>query len=144
MIIEWIVLLVVYFAAILCFRRTSEIKPWIWGASIVADIVLIILKISRYSWLESLLAMFLTFVLVLIAYSKVAEVVGGGVLKGLCVSAMYFGRYTILLIVFLIALFALAAYIRRNKIAHGLQNGVRYLGASALLTMAIEYLVQLL
>lgn len=105
---EWIeigTLLFIYIVAMIWSKITSEINPIIWLVGIIAEIVYMIIGIAHYSWLESFVTFGVSIILVLVLYAVKINGIGGGILKGLIMSTLYFGRYWAVLLIIMYLLF---------------------------------------
>lgn len=113
---EWIeigTLFLIYFAAMICNKLTTNINPLVWLAGMTAEIVYMAMGIAHYSWLESLITFGVSLILAVILYSRLTNSFGGGGIKGLIMSGLYLGRYLAVLLVILYLLCVLAHIMKK-------------------------------
>lgn len=99
LILEIAILEVILILSIIMERRTGNINPIIWTVGGITALIYGILGKGFVSWIESLICLAVTFVMILISYSWLRNAVGGGIIKGLLMCSMFFGRYIIIVIV---------------------------------------------
>ena len=100
-------LFLVYIVAMICNKLTTEINPIVWIAGTIAEIVYMATGIAHYSWMESFVTFGVSFILALLLYSRLQKGIGGGGIKGLIMSGLYFGRYlaVLLVIIYMLVMF---------------------------------------
>lgn len=143
--IQIIILNVLLFVALLCERFRNEIPPLLCLGGGVLGVAWNLKADAVCTWQESLIAVVVTFVLILIFYILKPATIGGGVLKCIIMSAAFLGRYTLILIaLFAASLIILTFYYKIKVRKEEYLPSVRampFLWMTSLITSALVYLI---
>lgn len=94
-------------------RIFMEINPWIWRVGGVVGIIFNMLDMGVVSILEGILGAIIFFILIFVA--KLNYGIGGGVLKGMIMCAIYLGRYFVITFVISVVLLFVMSKIREHR-----------------------------
>lgn len=106
-----IVLFSALLAALICERFFYYINfgIWIFGGGI--EIALSVAGWGGCLWYEALITLGIVFVLS-IATRKYTEAIGGGIIKGICMCSIYWGRYIPIVIIAAVIILGIMVFIK--------------------------------
>ena len=114
MIWEFIILGVILLISIFLEKVFFEINQLLWIVGGIIALIFGVLGIGLVSWLESVICFTVVFVMALVVNTK--RFMGGGVLKGLMMCALFLGRYVLITyVLFFLAGFVIAEIRHRRK-----------------------------
>lgn len=114
MIWEFIILGVILLISIFLEKVFFEINPFLWIVGGIIALVFAVLGLGPVSWLEVVVCFVVVFGLALIV--DTSRFMGGGVLKGLMMCALFLGRYVLITYaLFFLVGFAIAEIRQRRK-----------------------------
>lgn len=142
--IQIIILNVLLFSALFFEKFRNEIPQLICLGGGVLGVAWSLKADAVCTWQESLIAVAVTFVLVLIFYILKPDAIGGGVLKCIIMSAAFLGRYTgILIVLFAISLIILMFFYKikfRKKDYLPSARAMPFLWTTSLITSMLIFL----
>ena len=114
--IAFLLLLLSMIAALISEIKTYEdhIHPYIWVIGGIAGLVCNVLDFGIVSWIEGVIAAIILLIVLMIIYSKICAIIGGGVLKGFLVMGIVLGRYSLLALVNFIVVSIIAILIEKG------------------------------
>ncbi len=95
--------------AMICEKKTGNIPPVIGWIGCVAGIVCSVVGEAICSWQMDLIAYVVSYVIIMIIYTACHNLLGGGILKMMAMTAVYFGPYTV--IVFGVTMVGLSLFV---------------------------------
>lgn len=142
MIWEFIILGVILLISIFLERVFFEINPSLWNVGGIIALAFAVLGLGPVSWLEAVVCLVVVFGLALSV--DTSYFMGGGVLKGLMMCALFFGRYVLITyVLFFLVGFTIAEIRQRRKKdeipGSSLVNGMPLVTACVAVTVLIIY-----
>lgn len=141
---EMIILCVVLATAAICEKLLFNINPYIWILGGLSGLLVKLTGKCFCTWIEALLSLAVLFVVITLLSSKIHKGIGGGILKGIMMTSVFFGRYIIVLVIAFIALLYLRAGLSKKKASipgQQIISGVPMLFLASAITIASIYLV---
>lgn len=122
-----------------------DINPTLWFVGGLMALICGMFEIGIVSCTESLIAFGISIVFSVLLYSKLSKMMGGGIIKGFWMCAIFLGRYTIILVVTYFIVMYIAKklfYCMKKDIIPGdtVKKGMPYVTISALITVVITFL----
>lgn len=118
-------------------KKTGEIPPVIGWIGCVIGILCSVFGDAICSWQEDLIAYGISYVVILIIYSKWNGLMGGGVLKMLAMTSVYFGRYALVVFVMIFVSVMIYIPIAARNYKGGLVMAVPFVFVGSLVTSAL-------
>ena len=106
-----IVLFIALLVALFCEHSFYYISPWIWILGGGIEIALSVAGWGGCLWYEALITLGIVFVLS-IATRKYTEAIGGGIIKGICMCSIYWGRYIPIVIIAAVIVLGIMIFIK--------------------------------
>ena len=106
-----IVLFIALLVALFCEHSFYYISPWIWILGGGIEIALSVAGWRGCLWYEALITLGIVFVLS-IATRKYTEAIGGGIIKGICMCSIYWGRYIPIVIIAAVIVLGIMIFIK--------------------------------
>ena len=140
--IEIIIVNILLAVAMIFEKKTGEIPPAISWLGCVLGILCSVFGDAICSWQEDLIAYGISYVVILILYMKVNGLIGGGVLKMVAMTAVFYGRYmpAVFGLVFVSVLICWLIIKKTNKGGHIM--AVPFVFVGSLVTSAVVYFIK--
>lgn len=121
-----------------------DIHPGIWAVGGILGLLYNIFLEGICVWYESLLALGILFFVINIVYSKIQNFIGEGILKGIYMCSIFYGRYIVLMITLTFFSFFLVGwvkYLRKPDILPGeeMMRATPFLLIATLMTSVILF-----
>lgn len=122
-------------------KKTGEIPPVIGWIGCAAGILCSVFGDAICSWQEDMISYAISYVVILILYAKWNSFMGGGALKMLAMTSVYFGRYALVvfIMIFVSALIYIPIAVKTYK--GGGVMAVPFVFVGSLVTSALVYFI---
>lgn len=111
--ISFVTLLVVLIISAILEKVFMKIHPAIWFVGGAAALLYGFLGIGMISLVESIISFVVLGIIVILIYPKIAKYMGGGVIKGIWMCALFLGRYIVLVVLLTVIMLFLSGRIMK-------------------------------
>lgn len=148
MIWEFIILGVILLISIFLEKVFFEINSYLWIVGGIIALVFGVLEIGPISWLEAVICFVVSYFVIIFIRAFIVDILrfmGGGLLKGLMMCALFLGRYVLITyLLFFLLLFIMEKireYRKKDEIpGDTLVRGMPLLTASVAVTVLAVYI----
>jgi len=138
---EIIIVNLLLLIAILFESKTGNIPPVIGWIGCAAGIACSVAGGAICSWQEDLVAYVISYIIVMVIYSKLGEAIGGGTLKMAAMTATFFGRHTLFVLMIFMACIGICVFRAKRGTLNGKMLAVPFVLLGALVTSGLVYFV---
>lgn len=139
--VEIAVVNILLLIAILCEHKSGEIPPVIGWIGCAAGIACSVVGGAICSWQEALIAYAISYIIIMVIYSKLGEAIGGGTLKMAAMTATFFGRHTLFVLMVFMACIGICVFRAKRGTLNGKMLAVPFVLLGALVTSGLVYFV---
>ena len=141
-IVELVALFLILIVAIVCQAMKDEVNPIVWLVGGIVGFAVKFVDAGMCSWKEGLITLAIMVVVMIVA--GIINVIGGGTLKGIWMTSIYLGRYSVVMIVVFFILCAIVGLVKKssakNEDSIRMVNGILILTIATAIAVAVYYL----